>query len=231
MRDLDVQQQVGMLVAERPSRARVFERHGIDYCCGGKRTLADACREQGLEAASILSEIRVEDAQSSGNEVNPLEMTLTELADHIEQTHHVYLREELPRLEAMIEQVIEAHGEKHPWLEDVRVTFADLVADLEPHMLKEERILFPMLRQLEQTTAQRSSQAAGVADPIRVMEDEHDRASQALRRLRTLTGDFTPPADACNTFRAMLDGLAHLEADMHQHIHKENNVLFVRAGV
>ena len=230
MSRLDIHLDIGHLVAEKPARSRVFDRHGIDYCCGGKRTVEDACRDRGLDATTVLAELEALDTQDSANEVDPRQMTMTELADHIEHTHHVYLRSELPRLQALIDKVAGVHGASYPWLEDVQATFANLVAELEPHMLKEEQLLFPIIRELDRAPVSPSFHCGSVTNPIRVMEQEHDRAGQALRRLRTLTDDFTAPEGACNTFRAMLDGLAALEADTHQHIHKENNVLFVRAS-
>jgi regulator of cell morphogenesis and NO signaling len=226
MTTLNQQMTVGQLVAERPARSRVFESHAIDYCCGGKRTLDDACRKNGLDVAAVLAELEAVDAGPQDDGINPSDMTMTDLADHIEQTHHVYLREELPRLTGLTEKVAAVHGDKYPWLEDVKTTYADLVAELEPHMQKEEQILFPMIRRLESS----GSSGGSVGSPIAVMEHEHDNAGNALRHLRELTSDFTPPPEACNSFRAMLDGLATLEANTHEHIHKENNVLFVRAA-
>ena len=154
---------------------------------------------------------------------------MTELCDHIEQTHHAYLRTELPRLGQMIDKVVNAHGASHPKLHEVQRVFAALCAELEPHMFKEERILFPAIRQLEQSAATPSFPFGTVANPINVMEHEHDNAGAALSELRTLTADYVPPDDACNTYRAMLDGLRELETNMHQHVHKENNILFPRA--
>ena len=230
MTALDIHAQVGQVVAERPARSRVFEHHGIDYCCGGKVTLEDVCRNKGIDPATVIAELEAVDAKDSTDEVNPSDMTMTELADHIVLTHHAYLHEELPRLSALIDKVASVHGAKYAWLENVRATFADLVAELMPHMMKEEQILFPMIRELDHAVAAPSFHCGSVKNPIRAMEQEHDGAGRALRLLRALTGDFTPPEGACNSFRAMLDGLAALETDMHQHIAKENNVLFVRAA-
>jgi regulator of cell morphogenesis and NO signaling len=227
MTTLNKEMSVGQLVAERPARSRVFENHAIDYCCAGKRTLDDACRAKGVDPAVVLAELEAADADGPDDAINPSDMTMTDLADHIEQTHHVFLREELPRLTGLTQKVATAHGDRYPWLEDVENTYADLVAELEPHMQKEEQILFPMIRELERQGGRRGG---SVGSPIAVMEHEHDNAGNALRRLRELTSDFTPPPDACNSFRAMLDGLAALEANTHEHIHKENNVLFVRAA-
>lgn len=230
MSKLDLHLQVGHLVAEAPARSRVFERHRIDYCCGGKRTLEEACRDEGLDTDTVIADLEALDSHTQADEVNVLDMTMTELADHIEQTHHLYLRSELPRLEALIDKVTSAHSETYPWLKDLKVTFADLMAELQPHMLKEEQILFPMIRELDRATSAPAFHCGNVNNPIHVMEQEHDNAGRGLGLLRELTSDFAPPETACNSFRAMLDGLATLETDMHEHIHKENNVLFVNAS-
>lgn len=226
---LDIHTQVGHLVAEKPERSRVFERHGLDYCCGGKRSLEDACRDKSLDPSTVLAELEALDAEPGADEISPADMSMTELVDHIVETHHRYLRGELPRLEGLIDKVTAVHARAYPWLEEVRQTFADLVGELEPHMAKEEQVLFPMIRELDRAIDAPSFHCGSVSNPIRVMEHEHDAAGFALNRLRELTSDFTPSEGACNSFRAMLDGLAALETDLHLHIHKENNVLFVRA--
>lgn len=230
MHNIDPQTTVGQLVRERPSRARIFELHKIDYCCGGKTPLADACERKGVSADSLLQQISDLDATGGDeSEVDADAMSLTELADHIEATHHAYLREELPRLDLMTEKVSRVHGYKDPRLQQVRQAFVALRAELEPHMMKEERILFPIVRQLEASTSRTELHCGSVANPIRQMEHEHDQAGDALAILREATDGFDPPDWACNTYRAMLDALEELEANMHQHIHKENNVLFPKA--
>ena len=221
---------VGDLVRERPGRARIFESLKIDYCCGGKISLARACEKRGIDAASVLKQIETADAtQEPADLVDADALTLTELADHIEQTHHAYLRAELPRLEFMTEKVSRVHGDKEPRLLQVRGAFVALKAELEPHMMKEERILFPIIRQLEASASRPEFHCGSVANPIRQMEHEHDQAGDALAIIREATDNFVPPEWACNTYRAMLDSLENLEADMHQHVHKENNVLFPKA--
>lgn len=230
MSTFNVTDSVGDVVARRPALSRAFERAGIDYCCGGKKTLEEACREKGVDPGVFVAEL--EGASLLGGEeqvVAPATMSLSELADHIERTHHVFLRSELPRLDGMTEKVASVHGEKDPRLPEVRKSFLTLAEELSSHMMKEERILFPMLRQLEASENAPMFHCGTLANPIRQMELEHDQAGSALERIRAFTGGFTPPEWACNTYRALLDALAHLEQDMHQHIHKENNVLFPRA--
>ena len=231
MEQVDIHTPVGQLVVERLDRLHLFERLGLDYCCAGKLPLGEACHAAGIDIDEVLAQLEAHDAaETGGDEVNPADLTLSELADHIEETHHVYLRRGLPRLGQRVEKVVQVHGDAHPWLADLRLVFSGLVAELEMHMMKEEQILFPMVRELETARSLPSFHCGSVDHPIAAMEHEHDNAAGALRSLRELSGDFKPPENACNTFRGLLSGLAELEADLHKHIHKENNILFVRAS-
>lgn len=228
----DLHTTVGELVRERPARARVFEQLQIDYCCGGAESLANACSKRGLEPQWVLDRIQQSDTQAApagDNLVDAGSMSLTALADHIEQVHHAYLKAELPRLDAMTKKVLEVHGETNPRLADARQAFTELHQELSSHLMKEEQILFPMIRQLESATHVPNFHCGSVAHPIRQMEYEHDSAGNALQVMRVATDGYQPPEWACNTYRAMLDGLKQLEWDLHQHIHKENNVLFPKA--
>jgi regulator of cell morphogenesis and NO signaling len=224
---------VGQLVAERPSRARLFERLGIDYCCGGRAPLAQACTEKGLDVEEALRALEVgePEAQVAGHDGFLAAMTtMGELIDHIVARHHAYLREKLPHLEGLFDQVVAAHKASHPELQELRDVFAALKDELTLHMLKEEKILFPMIVQLEAVLEMPHFHCGSISNPIRVMEHEHVDAGNALTLLRAMTSGYTPPADACARYRALLDGLAELEADLHLHIHEENNILFPRAA-
>jgi len=226
---------VGELTRERIDRARIFQRHGIDYCCGGNRPLAEACQQAGISVEQICQELERADTQAStSEETDWSQASLTDLADHIEQRHHRYLRDEFPRLAELIDRAVSAHGQAHPELADVRQVFAGLRAELETHLMKEEQVLFPIIRQMERAHAAAEElptfHCGSVRNPIAVMEHEHDEAGAALRTLRERTGTFEVPVDACETYRAMLAGLEQLEGDLHLHIHKENNILFPRAA-
>lgn len=208
------------LVLERPARTHVFERAGLDYCCGGDATLADACAERGLDAATLAL---VLDADSAGAlPAGERDWTCAPLADlcvHIVEAHHGRLRQELPRLEALCDKVVAAHGADRPELADVRDTLRALSEELQVHMVDEEQNLFPPL-------------VAGLVPDDRALaqlEDEHAETGAALRRLRELTAGYDPAHARCTTHRALLDGLAELEADVHLHVHEENHVLFPRA--
>lgn len=222
---------VGQLVVERPSRSRVFQKLGIDFCCGGKKRLSDACRDKGLDEGEVVRALAADEAGPDRGGVDAGGMTLTQLCDHVEQTHHAYLHAELPRVGAMAKRVAAVHGSHHPWTVDLASIFASFAAELDTHMFKEERVLFPWIRSLEQPgRCGEGHCGSSIANPIRMMEHEHDSAGKALERMRALSDGYAPPAGACNTFIAMLDGLSRIEADMHQHVHKENNILFPRAA-
>lgn len=212
---------VGTIAAEHPLATRVFARHGIDFCCGGARPLAEACSEKGLEPASVLAEILEELSVNSGFSESWTDAPLGHLIDHILHAYHRPLWEELPRLEAMTQKVLEAHRDKdEERLTKVVRVYGALKAELDEHMMKEEQILFPMVRQ---------GQGSMAEGPISVMEHEHESAGAALRQLRELTNDYQVPEEACNTWRALWHGLAALETALHEHIHLENNILFPRA--
>ena len=218
---------VGEIAAAIPSSVRVFERHGVDFCCGGKRPLATVCGERGLSLAQLTTEIEAAAASAGAGESagDWSAAPLDELVDHIVRTYHEPLREELPRLERMARKVRRVHGSKAAFLAHLDEVVGALSADLTEHMRKEELILFPAIRRVS---------AGGRADrwiegPITVMEQEHDAAGALLEELRRLTSNYTAPDWACQTFRSLYHGLEELEASMHVHVHLENNVLFPRA--
>jgi regulator of cell morphogenesis and NO signaling len=228
---LGLSSSVGSWVAAHPRTSRVFEALQLDYCCGGGKSLEEACRHKNLAPESVIQQLEhvIAESESESSPSSWLTASLTDLCDHIEHTHHTYLKAELPRLHEMITKVFHKHGGQHPELADVYRAFMDLESELVPHMFKEENILFPAIRRLEQAGGSQAFPFGSVANPIRMMEHEHDHAGNALARIRQATHDFAVPNDACNTYRVMLDSLATLESDLHQHIHKENNILFPRA--
>lgn len=207
-----------------PSSVRVFQRHGVDFCCGGKRPLAVVCAEHGLSVADLTSEIEASNA-TPGLDRDWTDAPLTDLADHIVTTFHDALRAELPRLEGIAGKVAQVHGAKGAHLARVHDVVRELSGDLKQHMEKEELVLFPVIRALEAG----DRQSFPLEAPITVMEQEHDRAGELLAELRRITGDYVAPEWACGTLRALYQGLAELEASMHVHVHLENNVLFPRA--
>ncbi len=238
MSTINLELTVGEIAAQWPASIRVFERHHIDFCCGGKSPVTDACRARGLDAEAVFAEIDAELARetpaSAADDAGWRTASLESLIDHILSTHHAYLKTQLPRMAAMMDKILAKHGARHgAVLEPLAATLVAMREELESHLMKEEMILFPLIRKMED--ARRKGQAlagnhcGSAANPIRVMVAEHDSAGEGLERMRQLTGGFTPPEDACNTFRGLYYELGVLEADLHRHIHLENNILFPRA--
>ncbi|MCC6445338.1 MAG: iron-sulfur cluster repair di-iron protein [Armatimonadetes bacterium] len=220
---------VGDLVIENAGRARVLERWKVDYCCGGKRTLEEACRTASADVEKVIPELEACDREARQEDANWGNLSLSDLVDNIVGTHHAYLKEELPRLSGLSAKVYQAHGEHHPELKAVQETYEALRQELEVHMMKEEHILFPLIKQLDSAETLPQFHCGSVSNPIRVMEAEHDNAGSALSRIRDLMKDYVPPADACSTYTVFCQSMAQLEGDLHTHIHKENNILFPRA--
>lgn len=229
MSQTDLSTSVGNWVAKHPQTSRVFEPLQIDYCCGGGKSLEQACRDRQLDPLKVLEQIEQAINHVDAPMQDWLTAPLSELCDHIEQTHHAYLKSELPRLAGLISKVVNAHGASSEKLPQLQRVFAELRAELEPHMFKEEQVLFPAIRLIERSQENPAFPFGTVANPIRMMEHEHDAAGNGLAQIRDLTFEFAVPENACNTYRAMLDGLRELEKNMHQHVHKENNILFPRA--
>ncbi len=230
MNSIDTDRTVGELVAERPSNSRIFEDYGIDYCCGGKESISRACARNGIPTDEILEKLKLADtALPQEDSPDYASMKLDALVEHIVSTHHAYLNRELPRLQKMSKKVAKVHGDKDDRLGELEGVVRALAEELLMHMMKEEQVLFPVIRQLAQTDSPSETHFGTIGNPIRAMEADHEIAGNALDTMRKLTDNYTPPDWACNTYRALLDGLRELELDLHQHIHKENNILFPRA--
>ncbi len=224
---------VADIAAGSLAAVRVFERLGIDYCCGGKRPLAEVCRQKGLDAEMVQRELDAA-PRPDGTARDWNTAPLQELAAHIVATHHQYLRREFQPLSERLAKVYRVYNERYgDTLIGLPETFNGLRSELELHMLKEEKILFPAIAAAESAaTAWRPAPASpfgAVGNPIRTMEAEHESAGRALADIRRITRDFEIPAHACVTYRALMTSLEELEHDLHVHIHLENNILFPRA--
>ncbi len=224
MRQLDVSMTLAEAVDAFPQLAREFEQRGLDYCCGGGRTIDESCTLVGLDPSATVAELSA--LSTTAEPAEWTTMTADELVDHLEAIHHRYLWDELPRVTALVDKIVAVHGERHPELADIEVCYAEVRADLEPHLTKEERVLFPMIRELAVSTDAPSFHCGSLRNPISVMLSEHDTVGDLLAKLRRLTNGYTTPADGCATYAACFTAMAEIEADTHLHIHKENNVLF-----
>jgi regulator of cell morphogenesis and NO signaling len=212
--------------------ARVFDRLGLDYCCHGQQTLSEAVSDRGLALSDVVSELLALGPREAGQPRDEWN-DLSALTRHIVGRHHAYVRDMQPQITAWLAKLVERHGARHPELSDVQKTFAQLSDELLMHMTKEEKLLFPFIDVLVAALRSGSrlppSPFGTIVNPIRVMETDHESAGDLLNRLRELTRNFEPPPDACTTYRLCYQELEQFEADLHQHVHLENNILFPRA--
>jgi len=226
-------QTVREIALEQPASIRVFEKFGIDYCCGGRKPLVEACVAGNVEIDAVIAALELAAKLPSVDAEDWEGKSLENLSSHIITNHHSYVKRELPRLAQLAQKVVNRHGSTKLELPIIAATLMQLDEELTEHLAKEESILFPYIAALEKSvskgTAKPESCFGTVANPIAMMTQEHDAAGSLIGEIRRLSGDFTTPEDACPTFHALYDGLKEFEQDLHQHIHLENNILFPRA--
>lgn len=224
------------IATELPHATRTFEKLGIDYCCGGSRSLSDACVDARVPVEDVLQALEQDiNSGPATGAVLPDFATgrLADLVEHILATHHAYVKQELPRLHQLLTKVVAVHGSAHPELAEIQQTFRQMSDELVSHMMKEEHILFPHIVALESAVSMgrpRPRPAFGsVSSPVHMMELEHESAGAALKSISTLSANYTPPESACFSYKTLYSALQQFEADLHQHVHLENNILFPRA--
>ncbi len=223
------------MAVEFPEATRIFERFGIDYCCGGSKSLEEACAASNLSVDQVLDslELAEETARTKLKDRNWQTEPLADLIAHITSTHHKYTREEIARLRPLLDKVCSVHGKNHPELQQIRSSFQGMALELTTHMMKEEMVLFPYIVRMEEAVIQKEPVLpppfGSVANPVTMMMHEHDSAGEALRAMRLASASYTPPGDACISYQTLYKALSDFEADLHQHIHLENNILFPRA--
>ncbi len=217
--------------------ASVFEKYHLDFCCNGKRTLAQACKEKNIDIDPIVQELNSTMSSTCSMKFNFDAMTLTQLSDYIVLTHHEYVKKEMPQMYLYLHRVASKHGQRHPEMIEVFNIFELLKDEMEQHMEKEELVLFPRIKMIENHTngfdpmqGNRFS-TAYLESPVMTMEEEHDHAGEIMDKIRNLTNNYTLPADACTTYKLCFASLQAFEADLHQHVHLENNILFPKAIV
>lgn len=223
------------LALENPAATRVFEKLGLDYCCGGNKSLEEACRAANLSMDAVIDSLEMADHSTRAMQADHTWQTepMADLISHIKTTHHKYTREEMARLAPLFDKVCSVHGQNHPELQQVRASFRGLVQELTTHMMKEEMVLFPYIVRMEEAFIQKEpvlpSPFGSVQNPVSMMEHEHDSAGNALRAMREASSGYSAPTEACISYQTLYKALADFEADLHQHIHLENNILFPRA--
>ncbi|MGC2447920.1 MAG: iron-sulfur cluster repair di-iron protein [Candidatus Sulfotelmatobacter sp.] len=222
------------LALESSAATRVFEKLGIDYCCGGDQSLGEACHSRNLSLELVQRELdsAQQESRPAGNRDWQRE-PLSELIAHISATHHKFVRSEIARLAPLFEKVCGVHGKNHSELLHIQAIFRGLGQELTAHLMKEEMVLFPYIVRMEEAVIQGEpalpASFGTVANPVAMMEHEHDSAGDALRAMRATSNGYTAPDGACTSYQALYRALAEFEADLHQHIHLENNILFPRA--
>lgn len=232
--NLDATKTVRDLATEIPNATRAFEKLGIDYCCGGSKSLQYACLQAHLTIEDVQQALE-QSKSSSRTEPNapgPND-ALGGLIEHIVATHHAYVKQEIPRLHQLLKKVVAVHGMNHPELGRIQQVFHGMSAELSSHMMKEEQILFPHIVALESAVNQGRPKPrpvfGTVSNPVHMMELEHESAGEALKEISALSSSHTPPQDACFSYRTLYTALKDFETDLHQHVHLENNILFPRA--
>ncbi len=226
-------QTVRDIATENPATVRVFEKYGIEYCCGGRVPLADACAAKGLNVDEVIASLEAATASLAPGEKDWAKESLASLAAHIVDTHHAYVSREVPRLNELADKVVSRHGDTRQELPAIQSKLAELGEELITHQGKEEVVLFPYIGKLERFAAGSGAMPrncfGSVTHPIEMMTRDHDFVGNVTAEIRKLSQDYTPPDGACPTFRAFYEGLREFEQDLHQHIHLENNILFPRA--
>lgn len=221
------EQTLASLVTQHHQSATVLEKYDLDFCCKGKRTLAEACKEKNLSLEDILAELQLFTAPEEKLQMPFEQMTAEQLIGYILIHHHFYVKQSMPAIYGHLEKVAGKHGEKFPNMLMVLQLFASIMEEMTQHMQKEEMILFPRIKEVEQLTSENHIPASGyITGPINVMEAEHEHAGELLYEIRSLTNNYTAPEGACTTFRVCLDELKTFEEDLHKHVHLENNILF-----
>lgn len=224
---------IGEFVANDWRTAEVFKRYGIDFCCGGKRTVAEACQKKGIDPKQVITELEEIVLTGSTNQQNYNEWNLDFLVDYIVNNHHQYVKKATPFLDEISLKVARVHGDHHPELIEINQHVMEVIEELEMHMHKEEMVLFPYIKQLAEANSKGTKVVrpmfGTIANPINMMESEHVSAGNSLAAIELLSNRFTPPADACTSYRVLFAKLAEFQQDLHQHIHLENNILFPKA--
>ncbi len=230
-----IEKTIGQMVAEDYRTAQVFKNHKIDFCCKGNRTLQEVADKKGLDLETLTQELDSVQNQDQGDQPNFKSWPLDLLIDYIEKKHHRYVEQQIPILKQYLNKLCRVHGERHPELLDILEHFNASAGELSMHMTKEELVLFPWIRKMSSGNLNDSTveppHFGTVKNPIKMMMNEHDNEGERFRKIAQLSNDYTPPTDACNTYRVTFSLLQEFEDDLHRHIHLENNILFPKSEI
>lgn len=223
---------IGQLVADNYRYAGVFKKAGVDFCCNGNRTIGEACEKKSIDEETLIKELDEAANSYQDTSIDFKSWPLDLLVDYIEKRHHRYVEQKIPEIKPFLAKVVRVHGERHPELKEIETLFLDSAGELTKHMKKEELILFPFIKDLVKSKSSGEGTFAPfgtVQNPISMMMSEHDVEGERFRQIAALTDNYTPPADACNTYRVTFSLLQEFEDDLHTHIHLENNILFPKS--
>ena len=222
---------LAQIVTNNHKAASIFEKHHLDFCCKGKRTLEQACSESDIKIEEVIEQLE-KVGETNGSKTNYNELSLAQLSEHIVSTHHNYVKNEMPALLGYLQKVASKHGDRHPEMNKVFQIFVAVKEEMEFHMQKEEMVLFPRIKDIENQIQEGKKvviNSSYLQSPINMMEQEHDHAGSMLAEIRNLTNNYNPPADACTTYQLSFASLQAFELDLHHHVHLENNILFPKA--
>ena len=222
---------LAQIVTNNHKAASIFEKHHLDFCCKGKRTLEQACSESDIKIEEVIEQLE-KVGETNGSKTNYNELSLAQLSEHIVSTHHNYVKNEMPALLGYLQKVASKHGDRHPEMNKVFQIFVAVKEEMEFHMQKEEMVLFPRIKDIENQIQEGKKvviNSSYLQSPINMMEQEHDHAGSMLAEIRNLTNNYNPPADACTTYQLSFASLQAFELDLHRHVHLENNILFPKA--
>jgi regulator of cell morphogenesis and NO signaling len=224
---------VNEIALSNPAARRVLEDAGLDYCCGGGKSLRDACLHAGVTTDEILKRLRQNSELTGPGDTEWAKASLADLTRHIRERHHQYVRDSIPRVRALLAKILERYGAKHHEIGEIEKLFGDVAREMTAHMQKEEQILFPYIDALERSASGNGSVEPPffqtVRNPIHAMMKEHDSAGELVRQIRKASNEYKTPADSCTSYQATYQELRQFEEDLHLHVHLENNILFPRA--
>ncbi len=224
---------LGAIAAKDLRKAEVFKKYGLDFCCGGKKTVKEACAEKGIDVTKVERELQQADRNPAARPLPYNDWSLDFLADYIVNTHHSYIRKTLPDIKAYALKVAQVHGAQHPELIPIQQLVEEVNKELSEHIVKEEKILFPFIKELlmakDRSQSPRAVQFGTVQNPIHMMEAEHETAGKSMEEIRTLSNNYALPEDACASYGLLFKMLNDFEEDLHIHVHLENNILFPKA--